>query len=100
MGDIIEAEAIHSVYGDAPYITALKSYMGHTMGTCGVIETLLTVYMMEERFVAPTLNLDEVDERCSMIRHVTTPVECDVRIAAIQNFAFGGVNTNLILKRL
>lgn len=99
MGDIIEAMAIHRVYGDSPYVTGLKSYMGHTMGSCGVIETIIILYMMEHGIIPPTLNLDEVDERCSMIRHVPELVESDIRIAAIQNFAFGGVNTSLILKK-
>ena len=99
MGDVIEAQAIHGVYGDRPRVTALKSYMGHTMASCGVIETILVLYMMAEGFVAPTLNLDEVDERCGMIRHVRKPEERAVRIAAIQNFAFGGVNTGLIIRK-
>jgi len=54
--------------------------------------------MMEQGIIAPTLNLDEVDERCSMIRHTTKLRESDIRIAAIQNFAFGGVNTSLLIK--
>ena len=99
MGDVIEARAIHSMYGDFPRVTGLKSYMGHTMGACGVIETLMTLYMMEKGFVAPTLNLEEIDERCNMIRHVTKVCETEIRIAAIQNFAFGGVNTCLIVKK-
>ncbi|MDP2644449.1 MAG: beta-ketoacyl synthase N-terminal-like domain-containing protein [Desulfobacterales bacterium] len=99
MGDVIEAQAIGKVYGDLPLVTGLKSYMGHTMGSCGVIETILTIYMMQDGFVAPTLNLDEVDERCAMIRHAVDLLEADIRIASIQNFAFGGVNTCLILKK-
>ncbi|OPY09763.1 MAG: 3-oxoacyl-(acyl-carrier-protein) synthase 1 [Syntrophus sp. PtaB.Bin001] len=100
MGDIIEAQAIAAVYGDRPRVTALKSYMGHTMATCGVIETLLTIYMMEENLIAPTLNLKKIDERCAMIRHVTDLQEGRISTAAIQNFAFGGVNTSLILRRI
>ncbi len=99
MGDIIEAQAIGTVYGDSPYVTGLKSYVGHTMGSCGAIETIITLYMMEHGFIAPTLNLHEVDERCSMIRHAMKLHESDIRIAAIQNFAFGGVNTSLIIKK-
>ncbi|MCP4022839.1 MAG: 3-oxoacyl-ACP synthase, partial [Desulfobacteraceae bacterium] len=99
MGDVIEARAIHAIYGDKPRVTGLKSYMGHTMGACGVIETLLTLYMMEKGFIAPTLNLDEIDERCSMLRHTTKLVKSDIRIAAIQNFAFGGVNTCLFIEK-
>jgi 3-oxoacyl-[acyl-carrier-protein] synthase II len=99
MGDIIEAQAISAVYGSSPVVTGLKSYMGHTMGSCGSIETILTLYMMAEGFIAPTLNLDNVDERCAMLRHATHLFESDILIAAIQNFAFGGVNTCLMLKR-
>jgi len=99
MGDVIEAQAIGKVYGDLPVVSGLKSYMGHTMGSCGAIETILTLYMMEAGFIAPTLNLEQVDKRCSMIRHAVNLLETDIRIAAIQNFAFGGVNTCLVIKK-
>ncbi|MBE0583258.1 MAG: 3-oxoacyl-ACP synthase [Desulfofustis sp.] len=100
MGDVIEAQAIAAVYGNGPLVTGLKSYMGHTMGTCGVIELTLLLYMMEQGFVAPTLNLEEIDPRCSMIRHTRTVTEQPITIAAVQNFAFGGVNTSLIVRHV
>ncbi len=100
MGDVIEAQAIDRVYGDSPVVTGLKSYMGHTMGSCGAIETIMTIYMMQEGFIAPTLNLENIDERCAMINHAQEIVESDIRIAAIQNFAFGGVNTCLFIKKI
>jgi 3-oxoacyl-[acyl-carrier-protein] synthase II len=99
MGDIIEAKAIHAIYGDLPHVTGLKGYMGHTMASCGVIEAIMTLHMMAEGFIAPTLNLEEVDERCAMIRHVTTLHESPIRIASVENFAFGGVNTSIVIKR-
>jgi 3-oxoacyl-[acyl-carrier-protein] synthase II len=100
MGDAIEAQAAGKVYGDSPVVTGLKSYMGHTMGSCGAIETIITIYLMEEGFIAPTLNLDKIDERCAMIKHAQHLIETDIRIAAIQNFAFGGVNTCLIIRKI
>jgi 3-oxoacyl-[acyl-carrier-protein] synthase II len=100
MGDIIEAQAIGKVYGDSPVVTGLKSYMGHTMASCGVIETIITIYLMEAGFIAPTLNLDKIDERCAMIKHAQNLIETDIRTAALQNFAFGGVNTCLIIKKI
>jgi len=99
MGDVIEAQAVGRVYGNSPVVTGLKSYMGHTMGSCGAIETILTLYMMQEGFIAPTLNLDEIDERCAMIRHAVNLLETDIRVAAVQNFAFGGVNTCLMIRK-
>ena len=100
MGDVAEAMAIAKVYGMGPSVTGLKSYMGHTMGSCGVIESILTLYMMEKGFMAPTLNLEKVDPRCNMIRHTQTLRETPVKTASIQNFAFGGVNTSLFLRKI
>jgi len=100
MGDIIEAQAINAVFGANPFVVALKSYMGHTMAACGAIETILTLYMMQEGFIAPTLNLEDIDERCAMIHHVPRLIEQKVNVAAIQNFAFGGVNTSLLIRKL
>jgi len=99
MGDVIEAQAIGRVYGDLPVVSGLKSYMGHTMGSCGAIEMIMTLYMMEQGFIAPTLNLDAIDERCAMIGHAVNLFESDIRIAAVQNFAFGGVNTSIFIKK-
>ncbi len=100
MGDIIEAQAISNVFGDHPYVVGLKGYMGHTMAACGSIETILSLYMMQEGFIAPTLNLEEIDERCAMIKHVQKIIQHPVKTAAIQNFAFGGVNTILLIKKI
>lgn len=99
MGDVIEAQAIHSVYGGRPAVVGLKSYMGHTMGACGVIETIIMLHLMAAGIIAPTLNLEKIDERCAMISHVTALREQEIRIAAVQNFAFGGVNTNLFIRK-
>jgi 3-oxoacyl-[acyl-carrier-protein] synthase II len=99
MGDVVEAQAIGSIYGNGPVVTGLKSYMGHTMGACGAIEAIITLYLMQEGFIPRTLNLDRVDERCAMVRHAVQLLEVPVQIAAVQNFAFGGVNTCFMLKK-
>jgi 3-oxoacyl-[acyl-carrier-protein] synthase II len=99
MGDVMEAQAIGKIFGRGPAVSGLKSYMGHTMGSCGAIETIIALWMMDQGFIAPTLNLEQIDERCNMIRHVTQVQEAAIDIAAIENFAFGGVNTILFLKK-
>ena len=98
MGDIIESQAIAAVYGDRPLVSGLKSYTGHCMGACGVIELAMILWMMEEGFLAPTLNLEEVDPRCALVRHTPGVIAAQTDIAAVQNFAFGGVNTCLLVK--
>ena len=100
MGDIIEAQAISAVFGNHPYVIALKSYIGHTMAACGAIETIMALHMMEEGFIAPTINLEDIDERCAMIKHVQKVLQHPVKTAAIQNFAFGGVNTILLIRKI
>ena len=97
-GDVMEAQAIGAIYGDGPLVTGLKSYMGHTMGSCGAIETIMTLYMMDAGVIVPTLNLENIDERCATIRHTGQLTEAPLRVASIQNFAFGGVNTCLFIK--
>jgi len=56
--------------------------------------------MMQDGFIAPTLHLDDVDERCAIVNHARRLIDASVSTAAVQNFAFGGVNTSLILRKL
>ncbi|KPJ77741.1 MAG: 3-oxoacyl-ACP synthase [Deltaproteobacteria bacterium SG8_13] len=99
MGDVVEAQAIRKTFGDAPRVVGLKGYMGHTMAACGAIETVLVLFMMQAGIIAPTLNLEEIDPRCGGLRHVTELIESPFSTAVVQNFAFGGVNTTLFIKR-
>jgi len=81
-------------------VVGLKSYTGHTMAACGAIEAIMSLYMMQEGFIAPTLNLEEVDERCAMLKHVQKILQQPVKTAANpKNFAFGGVNTILLIRK-
>ncbi len=99
MGDVVEAQAIRKTFGESPKVVGLKGYMGHTMAACGAIEAVLVLYMMQAGIIAPTLNLEEIDPRCDGLQHVTELVEAPISTAVVQNFAFGGVNTTLFIKR-
>ena len=99
VGDVVEAQAINAEYGNRPSVTGLKSYVGHTMSSCGVLEAIFTLYMMQDGIIIPTLNLDEVDPRCDIINHTRSLKESEINIASIHNFAFGGVNTSLFIKK-
>jgi 3-oxoacyl-[acyl-carrier-protein] synthase II len=100
VGDIVEAKSIYNVYRDNPFVTSFKGYTGHTMGACGVMETIFTLYMMKNGIIVPTLNLNEPDDECGMINHPNKVIDKTVNIASVQNFAFGGVNTVLYLRRI
>jgi 3-oxoacyl-[acyl-carrier-protein] synthase II len=97
-GDEIEAIVTNKVYGKEIPITSLKGYMGHTMGACGAIEAIATLLMMREGFMASTLNLARPDPALPPLDHVLgDPRPERFRVGVSNNFAFGGVNTSLIL---
>lgn len=99
VGDIAESRATAEVFGAEIAISSLKSYMGHTLGACGALEAWLSIHMMREGWLAPTLNLDTVDERCAALDYVTEVREQETEYMMTNNFAFGGVNTSIILKK-
>ena len=99
VGDLAETEATADVFGRPVPIISLKSYMGHTLGACGALEAWLGVKMMNEGWLAPTINLERVDPRCGPLDYLTDVRETAVTYFMSNNFAFGGVNTSLIFKR-
>ena len=99
-GDIAESHATGRVLGDAVPVSSLKSYMGHTLGACGALETWLAVEMMNRGWFAPTINLRNVDPACAQLDYVTGGGrELDTEYVMNNNFAFGGINTSLIMRR-
>src|SRR5690554_3556890 len=98
-GDIAETQATAAVMGHKP-ISSLKSYIGHTLGACGALEAWITLQMMHDNWFAPTLNLTDVDPACGDLDYITgTGRDLSCAYAMSNNFAFGGINTSLILKR-
>jgi 3-oxoacyl-[acyl-carrier-protein] synthase II len=100
IGDIAESRATRAVFGERTPVSTLKGHLAHTLGACGALEAWLTIEMLREGWVAPTLNLERVDERCAALDYVQgAPRPLSVEIAVSNNFAFGGVNTSLVLRR-
>jgi 3-oxoacyl-[acyl-carrier-protein] synthase I len=100
IGDAGEAQAIATVFGRRPFVSSTKSMTGHEQGAAGSNEIIYTLLMMEHRFIAPTINLEEIDPQCEGINVVANiPVAAEIDIAASNSFGFGGVNTCLLLKR-
>lgn len=100
LGDISESLATQRVFGARIPISSLKGFMGHTLGACGALEAWMTIAMVGEGWVAPTLNLDEVDPECAALDYVMgKPRPLEVEYVMSNNFAFGGVNTSLVFRR-
>lgn len=99
-GDVAEAAATHAVFGEAIPISSLKSYMGHTLGACGALEAWMSIEMLRDGWFAPTLNLHHVDPRCAPLDYLMSGGRyIQGEFIMTNNFAFGGINTSLILRR-
>lgn len=100
-GDIAETLATEALFGDAIPISSLKSYMGHTLGACGALESWFSIEMMRQQWFAPTLNLVDVDPRCGQLDYILGEARhIDTEYVVNNNFAFGGLNTSLVFRRL
>ena len=100
-GDIAESIATFEVFNRAVPISSIKSYTGHTLGACGAIEAILSIEMMNRGWFSPTLNLENVDPDCANLDYIKKDGrEIKTDIVMSNNFAFGGINTSLIFKRV
>ncbi len=99
-GDVVEAKSTHAVFGERIPLHSLKGHFGHTLGACGAIEAWLAIEMMHDGWFPPTANLETLDPLCAgpnYLMGVGQPL--DVEILVSNNFAFGGINTSLVLRR-
>lgn len=100
-GDIAESNATESVFGTNTPASSLKSYVGHTLGACGALESIWTIQMMNDGWFAPTLNLKNPDENCGKLDYIMDAGRnIDTQYTMNNNFAFGGINTSLIFKKM
>jgi len=99
-GDIAESQATFAVFGGQTPISTLKGYTGHTLGACGALEAMVAIEMLREGWFHGNLNLDDPDPRCAPLDYLTgngRAIDTDYLIS--NNFAFGGINTSLVLRR-
>ena len=101
-GDIVEVEAVRRVFGEdaVPPISSTKSLTGHSLGATGVHEAIYSLLMMENRFIAASANVTELDPALRPGEIVTErrdDVELDTVLS--NSFGFGGTNASLILSK-
>ncbi|MDD1643681.1 MAG: beta-ketoacyl-ACP synthase [Methylococcaceae bacterium] len=101
LGDIAESDATAAVFGNRVPVSSMKSYTGHTLGACGAIEAWAAVHMMNEGWFHPTANLENIDPACAELDYIKGDIrKIDCEFLMSNNFAFGGINTSLIFKRV
>ena len=99
-GDVAESHATYQIFGDRLPISSMKSYMGHTLGACGALESWFAIEMMNRGWFAPTINLHNVDPECAPLDYIQdNGRDLDMEQVMSNNFAFGGINTSLIFRR-
>jgi 3-oxoacyl-[acyl-carrier-protein] synthase II len=99
-GDIAETRATSALFGPRMPLSSQKSYLGHTLGACGALESMFCIEMMRNGWFAPTVNLENVDPRCGELDYIVGDGRrLEVEFVMNNNFAFGGVNTSLVFRR-
>ncbi|MDJ0760130.1 MAG: beta-ketoacyl-ACP synthase I [Woeseiaceae bacterium] len=102
VGDVKEVEGIKQVFGDAmPHYGSTKSMVGHSLGATGAQEAIFCLLMMENDFIAPSINVFDPDPVVEGTPLVTERIDnAGLRTAMSNSFGFGGTNATLVLQKL
>ena len=101
VGDITELDAMREVFGsDLPRVTSTKSLTGHSQGATGVHEAIYSLLMMDRSFIAPSINIEELDPGAEGIPIVREYEERELSCVMSNSFGFGGTNASLTFSRL
>ncbi|ALS33627.1 MULTISPECIES: beta-ketoacyl-ACP synthase I [Pseudoalteromonas] len=100
VGDVKELGAIQDVFGgNSPMISATKAMTGHALGAAGVHEAIFSLLMLEHGFVAPSINIDELDEQAAGLDIVTERRDVELNTVMSNSFGFGGTNATLVMSK-
>jgi len=105
LNDVAETAAIRFVFGEQAYkipVSSTKSCIGHLLGASGAVELIICVKAINESTIPPTINLQNIDERCDA-KMDFVPMEArrtEVNIAMSNSFGFGGHNSCLVVGKI
>jgi|TARA_B100001059_G_scaffold208775_1_gene221284 3-oxoacyl-[acyl-carrier-protein] synthase-1 len=100
VGDIAELNAIKSVFGnDAPIISSTKSMTGHSLGATGAQEAIYSIMMMQDNFIAPSINIDDIVDEASGLHINQETIQKELHSVMSNSFGFGGTNASLIFSK-
>ena len=101
VGDVAETGAIARVFGtDSPMISATKSMTGHSLGAAGVQEAIYSLIMMRDGFVAPSINIENLDPELPKLNIVQETRESAIKAFMSNSFGFGGTNGSVIFSKV
>ncbi|MBD2806230.1 beta-ketoacyl-ACP synthase I [Xenorhabdus sp. ZM] len=100
IGDLKELEAIREVFGDnTPAISATKAMTGHSLGAAGAHEAIYSLLMLEHGIIAPSINIDNLDEKALGMDIITEPTKRELKTVMSNSFGFGGTNASLVMRK-
>jgi 3-oxoacyl-[acyl-carrier-protein] synthase I len=100
VGDIREMQAIRDVFGkDTPAISGTKSMTGHSLGGAGAQESIYSLLMMRDGFIAPSINVDNLDPEIDGTNIITQTTKAELNTVMSNSFGFGGTNGSVIFSR-
>ena len=100
VGDTKELEAIQEVFRhESPAISATKAMTGHSLGAAGAQEAIYSLLMLEHGFIAPSINVENLDEKAVGLNIVTKPTEQALNTVMSNSFGFGGTNATLVMSK-
>ncbi|MGF1730530.1 beta-ketoacyl-[acyl-carrier-protein] synthase I [Photobacterium proteolyticum] len=100
VGDVKELGAIQELFGEkSPAISATKAMTGHALGAAGVHEAIYSTLMLDNGFVAPSINIDNLDPAAEGLDIVTETREQPLKTVMSNSFGFGGTNATLVIKK-
>ena len=102
VGDVQEVQAMRELFGDdMPRFSSTKSMCGHSLGATGVQEAIHCLLMLENDFIAPSINVEQPDEAVIGTPLVTECIEnAGIRTAMTNSFGFGGTNGTLVFQKI
>lgn len=100
IGDLKELWAVNEIFGTKhPYFSSTKSMTGHSLGAAGVHEIIFSLLMLEHNFIAPSINIEQLDPYLNDMKIVTTPIQCNLTAIMKNSFGFGGTNATLVIRK-
>ncbi len=102
VGDVGEVEAVRRVFGQGstPLISSTKSMTGHSQGATGAQEAIYCLLMLQNDFIAPSINVDTLDPAIDPSEIATSLVEnAGLDTVMTNSFGFGGTNGSMLLSK-
>ncbi|CZF83018.1 3-oxoacyl-[acyl-carrier-protein] synthase 1 [Grimontia celer] len=100
-GDVAEVNGLRRAFGEkVPRFSSTKSMTGHAIGAVGAIELIACIAMLKEGFIAPSINIENIDPLFADAPIVRETTPADLKTVLSLNFGFGGTNAATVLRKM